>query len=197
MLASAGVSLVNAFDCNSMAEVKAAYKKLRKPVVLKALGSIHKTEKNLIHLGITSIVELEVAYKKLKANAGKSLDCFLLQEQKKGVELIVGGHRDPVFGPVILFGTGGVLTELYGDVSMRIAPLTKKDARELIRETRAAAFFKAGGFREKKANEAVVVDLLVKSSRFLVEENGVQEFDFNPVMVTGKQAFIVDARLMT
>ncbi len=195
MLGRAGITLVNAFDCHSFAELKRAYRRLEKPVVLKALGSVHKTERDLIYLGVESLAELRFAYKKLKHNAGPNPDCFLLQEQKKGVELIIGGHRDPVFGPVILFGTGGVLTELYGDVSMRVAPLSKKDAGELIEETRASAFLSPTGFREKKAHKETVTELLLKSSKLLLNED-VREFDFNPVIVTDKEAFIVDARLM-
>ncbi|MFA4946055.1 MAG: acetate--CoA ligase family protein [Candidatus Micrarchaeia archaeon] len=197
LLAEAGIELVEARECGSLAALRTAYAHLAKPLVLKGLGSAHKTEKNMIHLGITSLVELGVAYAKLKNCAGCAPSSFLLQEQKRGVEFIIGGHRDPVFGPVIIFGTGGVLTELYGDVAMRVAPLSRRDAMELIRETRASAFFKPGGFREKKANERVIVDLLLKSSRFLVEENGVSEFDFNPVIADEEKAFIVDARLLT
>ncbi|PIT85615.1 acetyl-CoA synthetase [Candidatus Micrarchaeota archaeon CG10_big_fil_rev_8_21_14_0_10_59_7] len=184
---------------NTLDEAKDIARKLKPPFVLKVLGPgvMHKTEKRLIALNLESLDEISVAMDRLSRNAaGMDVDCFLMQEQRRGVELIIGGKRDPAFGAIVLFGSGGIMAELYGDVAMRAAPLARKDALEMIAETKARAFFSEKGFRGRKACEDCVVKLLLGTSRLMLGEPQVKELDFNPVIADTREAAIVDARII-
>ncbi len=108
----------------------------------------------------------------------------------------MGGKRDPAFGGVVLFGSGGIFTELYEDVSMRVTPLTAKDAREMIHETKSRKFFSSQGFRGRKANKQSIVKLLLKTSKLLEARLEVKELDFNPVIAWKEKAVVVDARVV-
>lgn len=199
LLAAYGIDYVAAKACKTQTDVFKAGLELSPPWVLKALAHDvpHKTEKNLIALDLHSLDELRMAFDRLQKNvAGHPVECFLLQQQLKGAEFIVGGKRDPVFGGVVVFGSGGIFTELYEDVSMRVTPLTAKDAREMIHETKASKFFSSQGFRGRKANKQSVVKLLLKTSKLLDERLEVKELDFNPVIAWKDKAVVVDARVV-
>ena len=112
------------------------------PVVLKGLGSsiLHKTEMGLVHLNLKDSVEVKEAALTIEKIAGNKLEGFLVQPQVKGKrEFVAGMFRDPHFGPVIMFGMGGIFTEAFSDVSFRIAPVTENDAEEMLDEIRAKA----------------------------------------------------------
>ena len=194
-----GLKTVRSSLCADRLGVLDASNRLRPPFVLKVVGGdvLHKTEKSLIFLNLESREDLEIALRKLSKRAkGLKFDGFLLQEQLKGVELILGGSRDPVFGPVVAFGSGGVLTELYKDISLRVAPFSKKDALEMIAETKASAFFTGEGFRGRKASRDRVAIALVSLSKLMAERGEVSEVDLNPVIATQEAATIVDARVI-
>lgn len=167
------------------------------PLVLKvsSTDASHKTERGLVQLGIHSLDELSLAFKQIeKKSAGLKVDAYILQEQFKGVELIIGGKTDSVFGQTMLFGSGGILTELVGDYAIRVTPLTKKDALQMIHETKAGAFVE--GFRGRKVSETALVNLLLKTSELLEKEPQITELDFNPVMANEEKAVVVDARVV-
>ncbi len=166
------------------------------PLVLKvaSMQASHKTERGLVQLGITDLDELVLAFKQVrKKSVGLAIDALVLQEQVTGVEFIIGGKKDAVFGETVLFGSGGILTELVGDYSLRVCPLSESDALDLISETKAAAFFK--GFRGKKASKHKILSLLMKTSALLEENKNITELDFNPVIASLDNAWVVDARL--
>ena len=182
-------------------ELAKAASKLVFPLVLKALAprEVHKTEAGLVKTTLHSEREVALAFKQISENSKKHgivLDGFLLQEQKSGVELIIGGKRDAVFGETVLFGSGGLLTELFQDVAVRVAPLTAKDVSEMVFETKAGAFFRENGFRGKKASLKAVSSIILKTARLMAREKEVKELDFNPVIANEKDAWIVDARFM-
>jgi hypothetical protein len=177
-------------------------KKMQPPLVLKGVaeGVVHKSEAGFIALGITNESELKTAAENIAAAARKqsaSLEGFILQEQAQGVELIIGGKRDPVFGPTVLFGSGGVLTELFRDVAIRVCPVRKEDALEMISETKASKFFAVEGFRGRRVDTGKVVEMLLATSKLLEENPRVMELDFNPVMAAGDNVLIADARIVT
>jgi hypothetical protein len=164
------------------------------PAVLKATGAglSHKTEKGLVFMSITCREQLDQCLQKIaQEHAGYS---YLLQKQLTGAELIIGGKRDSSFGPVILFGTGGIYAELLDDVSIRPAPLSLKDAQQMIMETKARRF--ASGFRGRSMDKQEMSRLLVKASHFIVMQKKVLEFDFNPVIANEETAVIVDPRVI-
>ncbi len=186
--------------CERKADVleAAASGRMAFPLVLKASSrkQSHKTEKGLVQLGIRDLDELSHAFERLAYKSRHfELDAFVLQEQAHGAELMVGGLRDPVFGPAVLFGLGGVLTELLQESAVRACPLQRKDAEALLLETKARVFFQDGGFRGKKAATRPVLDVLLKTSK-LMEKEPVASLDFNPVMADEKKAVIVDPRIV-
>ena len=153
---------------NSFGELVEKAQTLSFPLVLKVASpdATHKTERGLVQLGIRDFDELLLEFRQVEKKAEDlSIDAFVLQEQVKGVEFIIGGKKDPVFGQTLLFGLGGVLTELLGDYSIRICPLKEKDVLQLMSETKANAFFQ--GFRGKKASRPKIVDVMLKTSKLL------------------------------
>lgn len=173
--------------------------KIRPPWVLKVSSpqAVHKTEKGLVVTHINTLEELRLAVRAMaKRTRGLDVDAYVLQEQRRGPELLIGAIRDPSFGHAIAFGSGGMLVEMFKDVSWRLAPLSPKDAREMIMETKASAFCKPGGFRGKHANINALSNLLLRTSRLLVRNPEIVELDFNPVITDARKALIVDARIV-
>jgi acyl-CoA synthetase (NDP forming) len=110
-----------------------------------------------------------------------------------GAELFAGLVQDPVFGPLVAFGPGGVLAELIGEASFRIAPLTDVDARELIQDGKAGRLVR--GFRRPAADSGALADLLLRLSRLAEDLPEVAELDLNPVIALPDRCAIVDARI--
>jgi len=171
------------------------------PMVLKAVSEkiLHKTDVGGIVTNIESRTQLQDEIQKMESAIKKrfpKIQCqYMLQAQEKGKEVIIGMKRDSQFGPVILFGLGGVFVELFKDVSMRIAPLSKKDIQEMISEVKA--FRILSGFRgEKPVNISALADIIMKISRLSLKEKNIAEIDFNPVIVNEKAAVVVDARII-
>jgi succinyl-CoA synthetase beta subunit len=160
------------------------------PVVLKieADGVHHKTEVGGVALGIASDEQLRADHAALLARVaarapGARLRGVRVERMASGlVELIVGGRNDPVFGPVVVAGFGGVLAEALHDVATRLAPVDAADARELLGQLRGAALL--GPFRGRPAVDvAAAADVIARVSRLLVELPEVRELDLNPVLV--------------
>ncbi len=162
------------------------------PVVLKTASSeiIHRTEREGVKTGIKAKEELEEAWEKLQ-----KMGEVLVQKEIKGRQLVVGMKRDKTFGPVLLFGLGGILMEVLEDVAFRAAPLKKDDALEMIREIKGFKVLK--GFRGKDPVDLeALADILVKLSKLSLKEDEVKEIDFNPVMSTSEGAEIVDTKIL-
>ncbi|OYT34753.1 MAG: acetyl-CoA synthetase [Candidatus Aenigmarchaeota archaeon ex4484_52] len=181
-------------------------KKIKYPVVMKIISNniLHKTEAKGVFTGVLNEKDLEEKYNKLLANADiffkskqnkhkPKIDGILIEEQKQGTEVIIGGKLDPQFGKTIMFGLGGIFVELLNDVSFRLVPLTKKDAFELINEIKAKKIL--GNFRNIKTNKQKLIDLILKISKMFECEN-IVEMDFNPVIVNEKEAVVCDARIV-
>ncbi|MHB8621317.1 MAG: acetate--CoA ligase family protein, partial [Chloroflexota bacterium] len=163
------------------------------PVVLKAIREdiVHKTEMGAVAVGLRNVEQLEDAWERMHEKFPDA-DWLVQPMLPADLEVIVGAKRDPVFGPVVLFGTGGVMTELYHDVAMRVAPLTEADALEMIQETRAADLMR--GFRGLPVHDPrEVAELLVKIGDLMLGQPSVQELDVNPLLLTEKGPIAVDA----
>ena len=124
------------------------------------------------------------------------IDGFLLEEMSpRGVEVIIGGLRDPQFGPVVMFGTGGISVELMKDVSYRIAPLDKKEALEMIREVKGYPLLT--GFRgSKPADIDSLSETIIKLSEILIEIEDIKEIEINPLIVYEKGVAAVDVKVI-
>lgn len=165
------------------------------PVVLKVHGSnvFHRTEKGGVATNIKTREEFRKEWNNITENF-KNIEGILVQEMVKGKELIIGMKRDEQFGPVLMFGMGGIYTELYKDVSLRVASITKKEVEEMIKETKAYEIVK--GFRGEGVNEEKLVDLLVKLSNLSIKERMIKSIDFNPVIGNKKEVLIVDFKIV-
>jgi acyl-CoA synthetase (NDP forming) len=175
--------------------VKAA-KEIGLPVVLKGCSPeiAHKTEKKLIEVDLRSLKEVERAYEQIGQRVGDvALDGILVQEMVKGSrELVIGMIRDAQFGPCVMFGLGGIFTEVLKDVSFRIAPLEKRDAVEMTQEIKGAAVL--GPFRGMQPVDMdLLTSMLINAGRLGLELPSVKEVDVNPLIIAGNQPIAVDA----
>ena len=114
---------------------------------------------------------------------------------RPGIEVIVGMSKDPQFGPVLMFGLGGILVEVLKDVSFRIVPVSKNDAKEMIKELKGYPILE--GYRgQKPANISALVDLIVEVSRFVEQNPQIKELDLNPVLAYEDKVVALDARII-
>jgi acyl-CoA synthetase (NDP forming) len=184
-------------------EMISAAEELGYPVVLKAQHPelIHKTDAGAVVLNIRDATELRHAADTIRRNllSRKGLEPqeYLVQRMvNSGVEVIVGGVRDESFGPVVSFGSGGILVELLRDVTLQLAPISRSEAMEMIRETFASRLLE--GFRgESQKDVESLADLLVKVSEIMVREEWIKELDLNPVKALDTGYAVVDARIIS
>jgi acetate---CoA ligase (ADP-forming) subunit beta len=173
------------------------------PVVLKIISYdiLHKTEADGVILSLNSKDQVKAAYEQLLSNVreykkNSRIDGVLVQHMApRGVEVIVGGLRDSQFGPTVLFGLGGIFVEVLKDASFRVAPITDLDTRQMIREIRSYPILQ-GVRGQPPADEDAIAGILQATSRMLIENPEIQQIDLNPVMVYGKGATVVDARIV-
>ncbi|MDY7034227.1 MAG: acetate--CoA ligase family protein [Thermodesulfobacteriota bacterium] len=194
-LASHGIPITKESMVSTKDDAIQAAKEIGFPVVLKGCGSemTHKTEHNMIELDVRDNTSLGEAYDRIMSHNEVPLEGILVQEMIKGErELVVGLSHDPQFGPCVMFGLGGIFTEILNDVSFRIAPLEKKDAMEMVREIRGHKILDA--FRGKPAvNLDVLAQMLITIGTIGLEYEQVKEIDINPLIISGDNPVAVDA----
>jgi len=191
---------VNTKLCQSKKEGFLFARKIGYPVVLKISSPdiVHKTELGLVKLNIKDKKELEKNWddilKVLKVKKIKFRG-ILVQKQKKGIEIAIGMKRDAQFGPVLMFGLGGIFIELLKDISLRISPITKKEAKKMIREIKAFPILE--GFRgQKPVRLKNIIDIIMKVSDLSLREDKIKEIDLNPIIINEKETKVVDARII-
>jgi acetate---CoA ligase (ADP-forming) len=166
-------------------------------VVLKALGPLHKTDVDAVRLGLrpTDVAEEAAAMTERVRAAGEPFEGFLIQEHLHGgVEMLVGSAADPVFGPVVAVGAGGVTVELTRDVAVGVAPLTDRDADRMIRSL--AAFPLLDGFRGATPKDVhALQDIVLRIATLTASHPSIVEMDCNPVGVFDHGAAVLDARV--
>jgi acetyl-CoA synthetase (ADP-forming) len=182
-------------------EARTAGKEIDYPLVMKIVSPdvIHKSDVGGVILNIKTGSGVEDAFKKIEGireRTGCRLEGALVERMAPpGVETIIGAKRDAQFGPVILFGLGGIFVEVFKDVSFRVAPITREDAMDMITELRAYPILK--GIRGRKPSDTEgIVDSLLKVSSMMIEVAEVKELDLNPTIVYEKGCRIVDARVI-
>ena len=167
------------------------------PVVLKALGPtlLHKTERKAVALGLVDEAAVRSAHADFAVRLGNEMTSVLVQRMvPSGVEMIVGAIQDPLFGPLIACGTGGVLVDVLADTSFRLHPLSGRDAREMIDELRGSRLLR--GYRGGPvADEPALRDVLLRVSELVAAAPEIQELDLNPVIVLPAGAYVADVRL--
>lgn len=185
-------------------EAVRAFEALRPPLAVKLVSqAIHKSEVGGVRLGVSTAAELDdaiAAIDRAAADRNITVEAYLLEEMApKGVEILVGGIVDAVFGPAVVVGLGGVYTEIFDDVAARICPISKDEALEMIGEIKAAPllFGARGAVPLDVKGLADVLIALGGPTGLLVEHaERIREIDLNPVIVSPTAAVAVDARLI-
>jgi len=173
------------------------------PVVLKIVSPdiIHKSDVGGVIVGLKNANEVKKAYKQIVSNVKKhkpkaKIVGILVQEMApSSTEVIVGAIKDPQFGPALMFGLGGIFVEVLKDVTFRIAPINKEEAHEMITEVKAYPLLK--GYRNlPPADINAIANILVNTSKLVMENQEIKELDLNPIMVYEKGTKTIDARIL-
>lgn len=205
LLASFGISVPKSLLVQDATEAAAACDKLRLPLVLKVVSPdiLHKSDAGGVKVGLNSAAEIAEAVRammKRPAIESARIDGFLLEEMAPaGLEVVVGGLRDPQFGPLVMVGLGGIFVEVLADVSFRICPVTRLDAEEMLDDLKGAALFRGARGRKPVSREAIV-DVLFKvggeGGLLTMHGDDIAEADINPLIVSEHAAVAVDARFV-
>ncbi len=186
LLADYGVPVIEDHVATSLREALACAKKIGFPVVLKGLGAklTHKTDRGLVKLDLKTPGEVRDAYRTVKASADKDWEGCLISPFVRGRrEFVAGLFRDAQFGPVVMFGLGGIFTEALSDVTFRIAPVDETQARRMIEEISSRKLLT--DFRgEAAAKTDQLVKTLVGLSDLGLTQTDVKEVDINPLLIT-------------
>jgi len=198
-----GIPYVRYGVAHSSEEAVRIAEQLGYPVVLKVVSSdvLHKSDAGGVEVGLKSAPDVRQAYQRILAAvvthvAGAEIESMLVCEQAPpGLEVIVGALQDALFGSTIMFGLGGVFTEVLRDVSFRVAPLKKQDATEMIREIRGFPLL-AGTRGHTACDLDALADLLLAVSEMVVSQPDIHELDLNPVRVYAEGVAVLDARVL-
>lgn len=196
ILAAYGIPVSREALVSTAKEARAAAHRIGYPVVLKACSAdeAHKSEKGLVAVNLATQKDLNEAFAALRKRAGKSYDgAWLVQEMVKGArEIMIGMHRDPSFGPTVLFGLGGIFTEILEDVVFRVAPLRKRDATQMMGAIRGHRILEA--VRGMPAvDKEVLGKALLAVGKIGLDHPEIAEIDINPLIIRGTKPIAVDA----
>jgi acyl-CoA synthetase (NDP forming) len=199
LLSAYGIDVPREHLCRSATDAAKAARQLGFPVVMKVSSreALHKSELGLVALDIGSIAQVRRTYGELGAAAereGVPVEGILVAEQiTDGIETVIGVTHDEVFGPAVMFGTGGVFAEVLDDVAFRVPPFDRRDARRMIEETRGSALL--GGHRRRaESNVEALVGAIMALQHLAVDQaTYIAEIDVNPLIVTGDRAVALDA----
>ena len=175
-----------------------AIKKIGFPLVMKGCSPeiAHKTEKGLIHIDIRTIKEAKKALIEIMVGLKGHDGGVLVQQMMKGRrELVIGLNRDEQFGPCVMFGLGGIFTEILRDISFRRAPLKRKDAVNMMKEIRGRKILEAVRGMEA-ADKKILIDILINVGRIGMEIPEISEIDLNPVIIYESKPVVVDALII-
>jgi acyl-CoA synthetase (NDP forming) len=201
IMSEAGIPMAKGVVCKDLDSAIKAAEYYNYPVVIKIASPniLHKTDVGCVKVGIKNKTELTEAYYSILDNATKSnpdahiLGVLVQEMVPQGLELIAGMKRDPQFGPVLMFGMGGIYVEAFQDVALRLIPITRADAVKMIKETRVYKIIQ--GLRGKEYDLEQVIQMLLKISDLVAENDLIEEIDINPFFLyeKGKGGKGVDA----
>ena len=198
VLASYNIPVANEIIVDSLEDLAKAVEKIAYPLVLKGCSSeiTHKTEKDLIRIDIRDEKEAVNSFQEIVANMNGSAKTILVQEMIKGKrELVVGMNRDPQFGPCIMFGLGGIFTEILKDVSFRIAPMEKKDALEMMREIKGHKILDAVRGMPP-VDLKTLTEILIAVGKIGLDNKEISQIDINPLIICKGKPVAVDALII-
>ncbi len=203
LLKQAGVSVVETKLATSREEAISTSQQVGFPAVLKIASPdvIHKSDAGGVKLSLKTPKQVGKAYDDIMRTIRQEypeakIEGVSVQKMARpGVEVIIGMSKDAQFGPVLMFGLGGILVEILKDVSFRIVPLAKRDAREMIREIKGYPLLE--GYRgQEPVDVANLEELILKVSSFVEQHSEVKELDLNPIFAYSDGAVAVDARII-
>lgn len=203
VLKQIGVPVVETRLAMNQKEAVSISQRIGFPVVLKITSPdvVHKTDSGGVRLGLRNGSEVKKAYDDISKSVKKKHPLAFIHGisvQKMappGTEVIVGTSKDPQFGPVIMFGLGGIFVEVLKDVSFRVIPVKQKDAQEMIQEIKGFPLLR--GYRGKEpANIPALVGMILKISKFINENPQIREMELNPIFAYKNKALAVDARII-
>jgi len=203
LLKQAGVNVVDTKLATSREKAISISQQLGFPVALKIASAdvVHKSDAGGVKLGLKTATQAGKAYDDIMKAIKKQypeakIEGVSVQKMARpGVEVIIGMSKDTQFGPVLMFGLGGILVEILKDVSFRIVPLVRRDAREMVREIKGYPLLE--GYRgQEPVDVANLEELILKVSDFVEQHPEVAELDLNPVFAYGDGAIAVDARVI-
>ncbi len=198
VLAAYDIPVTREILVENKSEVEKTAQEIGYPLVMKGCSAeiAHKTEKGLIYVDIRSAQEALGAFDKIMAGLKGYNGAVLMQEMIKGRrELVIGLTRDAQFGPCVMFGLGGIFTEILKDVSFRRAPLEKNDALAMMQEIKGYKILDAIRGMDA-ADKKILAAMLINVGRIGLEIEEVQEIDLNPVIISGTKPVVVDALMI-
>ncbi len=186
----------------SLAEIKEKAQKIGFPLVLKVSSKniVHKSDIGGVVTGIRDMRDLEDQFHLMTKNIAKKvpnadIEGYLIEKMETGIELLVGSTYDPMFGPILAFGLGGIYVEVLKDVVFRLIPIDREDATEMLSEIKATRIL--DGIRgQLPVDKRALVDLLLRTSSFINKHPEIKELDLNPVFASDKGVTVVDARII-
>jgi acyl-CoA synthetase (NDP forming) len=203
ILEEAGIPTARARLAGNAKEAAKLAKELGFPVVLKIVSPdiTHKSDVGGVRLDLKTQEEVSAAYEEIIAAAKKAqpkaqIEGVAVQKMARpGIEVIMGMSQDPQFGPVLMFGLGGILVEVLKDVSFRLVPLEPRDAKQMVREIKGYPLLE--GYRgQEPADVEALEKLLLRLSEFVEKHPEVSELDLNPIFAYKDGALAVDARII-
>ena len=195
LLAAYQIPITSEELVNNPESLLKAARKIGYPVVIKGCAAqiVHKTGKDLIRVDVRNDAEARTAFEEIMSGMKGSGNSILVQEMVKGQrELVVGLNRDPQFGPCVMFGLGGIFTEILKDIAFRIAPLEKRDALEMMQDIKAKKILEPiRGM--PAADKDLLADMLMTVGRIGLEIEIIKEIDINPIIISAGKPVAVDA----
>lgn len=203
LLHDAGIPVAMTVLATTEAEARTQAESVGYPVVLKIVSPdiVHKSDVGGVKVGLTDAAGVTAAFEEIMANAlqavpdAKITGVAVQNMAPEGIEVIVGMTTDPQFGPVMMFGLGGIMVEVLKDVSFRLVPLTERDATQMIDEINGSVLLE--GIRGKPPiDKAALREAILKVAEFVAQHPEVQELDLNPMIAYPDGAIAVDARIV-
>jgi len=203
LLMGYGIPVPDSKLIKSEEEIAGLAKEINFPIVMKIVSPdiIHKTDAGGVKLNIKDEKEAKLAYQRIISKVKKYnkeaqiFGVITYSMIPKATEIIIGMMKDPHFGPVIMFGLGGIFVEVLKDISFRILPIEEIDAREMITEIKGYEILKGARGEAPKDIEAIKI-LLMKISQLALENPEISEIDLNPVFVFEKGLQVIDTRMI-
>ena len=195
VLASYGLPVTAEKLANTPEALIKAATKIGYPLVIKACSAdiAHKTEKGLIRLDVRNDEEALTAFDEIVASMNGAVKTVLVQQMIRGQrELVVGLIRDPQFGPCVMFGLGGIFTEILKDNAFRVAPLEKRDALDMMREIKSHKILDAVRGLEAVDRE-LLAKVLITVGQIGIENESIKEIDINPIIISRGKPVAADA----